>query len=712
VNLAQAAAQTAITNAGLAVGTITQANSPTVPVGSVISQNPVAGASVAPGSSVALVISLGPANVSVPNVVNLAQAAAQTAITNAGLAVGTITQANSPTIAVGKVISQNPVSGASVAPGSSVALVISLGPANVNVPNVVNLAQAAAQTAITNAGLVVGTVTQSNSPTVPVGSVISQNPVSGASVAPSTPVDLVVSLGPGGGPQPASIELQISRVLAAGASTPIVAVVKDGTGTTISPTPAVAYVLIPDGASGGTPPTVVGGQIVTSADTRGSFTLRGTVTGTAVQGEVGVAVFDGVAASTNVAKFIKLGSAANTSSVQLGLLAEAIAANNLAAIPGINAALQAAKANAPNSGPNALYRSTAVALETGFLPSPGQLAAAGFPQTAADVTFGTLLTQINAKIVQLTAFYNTLNPASGTDDVATLNTLNSQLAALQTQLAALNVTPNGVVTQQTKINVLVGTTIPDYVNAVANRTNTVLQTNGLLASAAKPAEFLALQQPALLSPARFYGQAKPAFFGLLGLMGGSSLQMKLVNEIYGPIMQEVGRMMAVVAANGLLQQFGNFANLEGLITGASQSFHAFNLVGSVIEGEGFNRNNVSRNDVFLVGPAAVSAVTSALGGLQCKPSNIHSIQDVYNCLQSIVDAVQTIQGGYELAHQPADAIENGCILDFGENASCSELVYNAGFKDVNDTRFPSPVIVIVHNMDTGNWASILVNFVP
>ena len=129
VNLAQAAASSAITGAGLAVGTITSANSVTVPAGSVISQNPVGGTVVAQGSAVALVISLGPANVAVPNVVNLTQAAATTTIVNASLVVGAITSANSATIAAGNVISQNPAAAALVAPGSAVALVISLGPA-------------------------------------------------------------------------------------------------------------------------------------------------------------------------------------------------------------------------------------------------------------------------------------------------------------------------------------------------------------------------------------------------------------------------------------------------------------------------------------------------------------------------------------------------------------------------------------------------------
>ena len=157
--------------------------------GSVISQNPGAGASVAPGSAVNLVVSSGTAPVSVPNVVNLTQAAATTAITGAGLTVGTITTANSTTVAIGSVISQSPVAGTSVSPGSAVNLVVSLGAL---VPNVVGTTQTAATAAITAAGLTVGTITTADSATVPSGSVISQNPT-GGNVAPGSAVSLVIS---------------------------------------------------------------------------------------------------------------------------------------------------------------------------------------------------------------------------------------------------------------------------------------------------------------------------------------------------------------------------------------------------------------------------------------------------------------------------------------------------------------------------------------
>ena len=66
----------------------------------------------------------------------------------------------------------------------------------VAVPNVVGQSQAAATTAITAAGLTVGTVTTSSSTTVPSGSVISEIPSAGALVNQGSAVNLVVSSGP------------------------------------------------------------------------------------------------------------------------------------------------------------------------------------------------------------------------------------------------------------------------------------------------------------------------------------------------------------------------------------------------------------------------------------------------------------------------------------------------------------------------------------
>ncbi len=65
----------------------------------------------------------------------------------------------------------------------------------VAVPNVIGQTQAAASTQIVGANLVVGTITQTYSATVPSGTVISQTPSAGSSVSPGSAVLLTVSRG-------------------------------------------------------------------------------------------------------------------------------------------------------------------------------------------------------------------------------------------------------------------------------------------------------------------------------------------------------------------------------------------------------------------------------------------------------------------------------------------------------------------------------------
>ena len=136
------------------------------------------------------------AQVAVPNVVSDTQAAASTAIIGAGLVVGAVTSQNSSTVASGNVISQSPTATTQVNVGSSVNLVVSLGPVQVAVPNVVGDTQTAAIAAFSNVGLTLGTVGKANSNTVPAGEVISQSPSSGSNVNSGSAVDIVVSLGP------------------------------------------------------------------------------------------------------------------------------------------------------------------------------------------------------------------------------------------------------------------------------------------------------------------------------------------------------------------------------------------------------------------------------------------------------------------------------------------------------------------------------------
>jgi hypothetical protein len=112
---------------GLMIGDVTQEHSDSVPAGSVIRQSPKAGEKVEEGTAVNLVVSLGLAFVTVPDVVGLPQAAAEEAIVGANLGIGMVATAMSTTVPAGAVISQTPVAGEEVPPQSAVNLVVSSG---------------------------------------------------------------------------------------------------------------------------------------------------------------------------------------------------------------------------------------------------------------------------------------------------------------------------------------------------------------------------------------------------------------------------------------------------------------------------------------------------------------------------------------------------------------------------------------------------------
>jgi len=196
--LTQAAATTAILQAGLRLGVVTSVNSPTFHTGTVVDSSPEPGFTLPANSPVDLTISLGtitPLLVGVPLGQTFTPGTALNIILENGLVIGTITQQSSNTVPAGIVISQNPADGLTVDVGTAMNLVVSSGRPPVTVPNVVGQTQTAATTSLTGAGLVVGAITTQPSPTVAAGVVISQTPTGGSSAAAGSAVALVVSTG-------------------------------------------------------------------------------------------------------------------------------------------------------------------------------------------------------------------------------------------------------------------------------------------------------------------------------------------------------------------------------------------------------------------------------------------------------------------------------------------------------------------------------------
>jgi beta-lactam-binding protein with PASTA domain len=211
VGMTQADAQSALSKAGLVSSFVTQANSATK--GNAFAQQPAAGQSVPPKSTVVVGISSGkpPApesdTVAVPKVIGMTQADAVAAISGAGLSSQVAQSYNAAP--KGEVYQQWPPAGTEVSPSTPVAVLVSLGKApdsgdSVTVPNVKGMSVDAATQALADAGLVAQPVTISD-PSVPAGQVLGQLPASGSKV-PAGSVVLIGVAGPGATQLPAPAE--------------------------------------------------------------------------------------------------------------------------------------------------------------------------------------------------------------------------------------------------------------------------------------------------------------------------------------------------------------------------------------------------------------------------------------------------------------------------------------------------------------------------
>ena len=96
-----------------------QESSATYPEGQVVRTDPAAGIIVSTGDTVTVYVSTGKKTVAVPDVHNMTEANAKTALTAAGFTLGPVTTQNSPNVAANVVISTDPAANANAARGRS-----------------------------------------------------------------------------------------------------------------------------------------------------------------------------------------------------------------------------------------------------------------------------------------------------------------------------------------------------------------------------------------------------------------------------------------------------------------------------------------------------------------------------------------------------------------------------------------------------------------
>jgi eukaryotic-like serine/threonine-protein kinase len=189
-----AQAQATLEELGLQVQVRGEANED-VPRGSVIRTSPPAGSSVDEGSTVTLLVSGGPGQAVVPDVVGQDATAASAEIIRAGFQVD-VTEQASDSVPVDRVIRQNPAGGTEAERGSVVTLVVSTGPEEVEVPALSGLTQQEARNRLEESDLTLGGVSTRESDQAAPGRVIQQNPGAGTRVGRGSSVSIVLAVAP------------------------------------------------------------------------------------------------------------------------------------------------------------------------------------------------------------------------------------------------------------------------------------------------------------------------------------------------------------------------------------------------------------------------------------------------------------------------------------------------------------------------------------
>jgi serine/threonine-protein kinase len=188
-----AVASQRLQNAGFEVNIETVINAD-VPTDRVATQRPQPGEEAEEGSTVTIIVSSGPGQATIPGVVGERRRVAVRRIEQAGFDTD-VREENSDTVRRGRVISTSPAENSQLERGRTVVLVVSSGPEQVIVPDVTGKTESQARSDLEAAGLTAD-VSQEESTDEEPGTVLRQDPASGAEVDKGSSVAIVVAEAP------------------------------------------------------------------------------------------------------------------------------------------------------------------------------------------------------------------------------------------------------------------------------------------------------------------------------------------------------------------------------------------------------------------------------------------------------------------------------------------------------------------------------------
>jgi eukaryotic-like serine/threonine-protein kinase len=188
-------ATTSLDLAGLTVDGIEREYSETIAAERVIRTNPPEGSDIRRGTPIVLIVSQGRERYEVPDVVGSTPEQARPVLERLTLVIGETSLEYDEQVPAGVILRTSPSAGEEVRRETSVDLIVSRGPAPIEVPGVTGQRLENARATLRDAGLRV-TTSQQYSEAAAAGVVLNQSPAAGASVQRGTTVELTVSLGP------------------------------------------------------------------------------------------------------------------------------------------------------------------------------------------------------------------------------------------------------------------------------------------------------------------------------------------------------------------------------------------------------------------------------------------------------------------------------------------------------------------------------------
>lgn len=193
-NMTQQQAEAELAKVGLKAASPKMKNSVDVEEGKIISQSPKQGIKIKTYQKVEIVVSSGPADVKVPDVVGSQQEEAESKITNTELVVKVVSEYRDD-VKKGEVFKQEPSAGEEVKQGNTVTIYVSKGENKVTMESLTGMSLSDAKARIKKLGLSVGEISYETSSRYSKDVVISSSPEQYEEVTVGSSVDLTVSKG-------------------------------------------------------------------------------------------------------------------------------------------------------------------------------------------------------------------------------------------------------------------------------------------------------------------------------------------------------------------------------------------------------------------------------------------------------------------------------------------------------------------------------------